>query len=303
MNISEAKNIPFTDYLQSHGIIPCKKQGNNLWYYSPFREETYPSFKVNPVRNEWYDFGLGKGGNILDFVMEQHGTDNVSCALQIITVEAATITPVGSFSFRPQESLPCFEDIRIYPLNNTALLQYLAERKIPAQIAVQSCKEIHFTCGGKRYFAIGFENDLGGYELRNRYFQGCLSPKNITSVKNGNGTCCIFEGFMDYLSYLAMKEKHSTCGQHNMAKERDYVILNSVANLSKALGIIESYHTRYCYLDNDTAGIRAWQTISDRCSLRTSNQSTQYSEYKDLNDYLRGIKMKQTQQKQRGIKL
>jgi hypothetical protein len=60
MNIAEAKNIPLADYLQSFGITPCKRQGNSLWYYSPFRQETEPSFKINLVRNEWYDFGAGK---------------------------------------------------------------------------------------------------------------------------------------------------------------------------------------------------------------------------------------------------
>ena len=104
MNIQEAKSIVLADYLQSLGITPCKKQGANLWYYSPFREETEPSFKVNTARNEWYDFGLGKGGNIIDFVMEQYGAGSVSQALQIIAGKAATITPSDSFSFRPHES-------------------------------------------------------------------------------------------------------------------------------------------------------------------------------------------------------
>jgi hypothetical protein len=110
MNITEAKNIPLADYLQSIGIMPCKRQGNNLWYYSPFRNETEASFKVNLNRNEWYDFGMGKGGNIIDFVMEHHGTDNVSHALQAIAGQASAIKS-GSFSFRPSGSLLCFEDI------------------------------------------------------------------------------------------------------------------------------------------------------------------------------------------------
>jgi len=59
MNIQEAKNISLADYLQSIGIIPRKRQGNNLWYSSPFRDETEPSFKVNLTRNEWKDFGSG----------------------------------------------------------------------------------------------------------------------------------------------------------------------------------------------------------------------------------------------------
>jgi len=161
------------------------------------------------------------------------------------------------------------------------------------------CREIHFTTNGKRYFAIGFENDLGGYELRNKYFQGCLSPKTITNIRYGNDTCCVFEGFLDYLSYLTLKEK----SQPNNMTKRDNVILNSVTNLPKALDIIENYTTTYCFLDNDHAGTKAWFAISDRCGLKVSDQSVHYRQYKDLNDYLCGKKMEQTPQKKRGMKL
>ena len=294
MNIAEAKNISLAGYLQSIGITPCKRQGNNLWYYSPFRNETEPSFKVNPARNEWYDFGMGKGGNIIDFGMEYHGTDSVSYALQSIAGNVPAIMS-GSFSFRPSASLPCFEDINIHSLNNPALLQYLKERNIHLPFAEQECKEIHFTAKGKRYFAIGFENELGGYELRNRYFQGCLSPKAITNVRNGNNKCCIFEGFIDYLSYLTLKAKHHP-EQPDIAKEQDYIILNSVANLPKAIDIISDYETKYCYLDNDPSGIKAQLTISNRCGYRVSDQSVYYREYKDLNDYLCGKKQVQQEQ-------
>ena len=65
MNIEETKNIRLADYLQSLGYQPIKQQGNNLWYNSPLRAEKEPSFKVNLDRNLWYDFGMGKGGNII----------------------------------------------------------------------------------------------------------------------------------------------------------------------------------------------------------------------------------------------
>ena len=285
MNIAEAKNISLADYLQSIGINPCKRQGNNLWYYSPFRNETEPSFKVNLVRNEWKDFGSGsEGGNILKFVMEWHGIDNISQALRFISGEAPKI-PVNTFSFRRQEDLPVFEDIRILPLENPSLIQYLKERKIHIPFAQQFCKEVHYRFNDKPYFNIGFENDWEGYELRNKYFQGCLSPKGITCIKNGKDSCCIFEGFMDYLSYLTLKAKHHP-EQPGIAIERDFVIFNSTSNLSKALDIISGYDTKYCFLDNDDGGKKARLTISERCGYKVNDQSVYYREYKDLNDYL-----------------
>lgn len=68
MNIETAKQINLADYLHSLGYSPVKQQGINLWYKSPLREETEASFKVNTERNQWYDFGLGKGGGIIELL-------------------------------------------------------------------------------------------------------------------------------------------------------------------------------------------------------------------------------------------
>ena len=66
MNIQEAKQIKIADYLQSLGHRPVKQQGANLWYKSPLRNESEASFKVNTTLNSWFDFGMGKGGNIIN---------------------------------------------------------------------------------------------------------------------------------------------------------------------------------------------------------------------------------------------
>lgn len=299
MNIAESKNISLADYLQSMGITPCKRQGNNLWYYSPFRNETEASFKLNLSRNEWYDFGIGKGGDILKFVMEQHGISDASQALHIISGEVPKIQ--NSFSFRSQDNLPAFENIQIVPLENPALLQYLNKRQIHLPFAQQLCKEVHFDFKGKSYFSIGFANDWGGYELRNEYFQGGLSPKTITSIQNGNDTCCIFEGFMDYLSYLTLLHKRNP--EIQTIGKQDYIILNSVANLSKAIDIIGSYREKYCYLDNDKGGVFACQEIQKKCGANILDRSIHYREYKDLNDYLCGKKLLPKKQVRKGFKL
>ena len=51
MDIQTAKQIRLEEYLHSLGYSPVKRQGINLWYKSPFREETEASFKVNTERS------------------------------------------------------------------------------------------------------------------------------------------------------------------------------------------------------------------------------------------------------------
>lgn len=82
MDIQTAKQIRIADYLHSLGFSPVKQQGINLWYKSPLREETEASFKVNTERNQWYDFALGKGGNIIALAQELYCSDYVPYLLQ-----------------------------------------------------------------------------------------------------------------------------------------------------------------------------------------------------------------------------
>ena len=208
MDIQTAKQIRLEEYLHSLGYSPVKRQGINLWYKSPFREETEASFKVNTERNQWYDFALGKGGNIIELASHLYATDSVPYLLKRIEEQAPHVRPV-SFSFRKQSfTEPSFQQLEIVPLSSPALLAYLQERGINPSLAKRECREARFTHNGRRYFAIAFPNISGGYEIRNRYFKGCIAPKEISHIRQSGepkGTCFVFEGFMDYLSFLTLR--------------------------------------------------------------------------------------------------
>lgn len=69
MTIEELKSVSLTEYLSRHGYKCARQQGRRYWYSSPIRHgDATPSFKVNVETNLWYDFGLGKGGNIINLV-------------------------------------------------------------------------------------------------------------------------------------------------------------------------------------------------------------------------------------------
>lgn len=174
-----------------------------------------------------------------------------------------------------------FEEMRVSPLRNTVLLDYLAKRGIPSGIATRECVEVHYRTRGKWYFGIGFKNRKGGLEIRNPYFKGSTSPKDITHLRNGQQgdgktTVLVFEGFMDYLSYLALKQGRPV---------PDCVVLNSVGNLPGALDVLKGYGHVCCFLDNDDAGRRATEEIRRRCG-RVTDKATHYLPHKDLNEFL-----------------
>ena len=147
----------------------------------------------------------------------------------------------------------------------------------------------------KPYFAIGFPNMAGGYEVRNRYFKGCVAPKDITHIRQQGGQrcmCYLFEGFMDYLSFLTIRVENNP--QHPRLDTQDYIILNSVSNLAKAESILETYTQVGCFLDNDTAGRNTCTKLKEKFGERLLDKSMYYREYKDLNDYLCGKPLSQS---------
>ena len=271
MNIEEAKKISIADYLHSLGCSPVKRQGANLWYKSPLREETEASFKVNTDLNKWYDFGLSKGGNIIALAGELYGSDHVPYLLGRIEEQAPHVRPV-SFSFRQQRSEPSFRQLEVRDLTHPALFRYLQGRGINLTLAKRECRELRFTHNGKPYFAIGFPNVAGGYEVRNSFFKGCIAPKNITHIRQQGEQrekCLVFEGFMDYLSFLTLRVKNCP----------------AMPNLL--------YERIHCLLDNDAAGFRATQAIVAEYTWRVRDFSHNYRGYSDLNDYLCGRKQEQ----------
>ena len=47
-----------------------KKSGANLFGLCPFHSEKTPSFSVSPDRQIYHCFGCGKGGGVINFIME-----------------------------------------------------------------------------------------------------------------------------------------------------------------------------------------------------------------------------------------
>ena len=50
--------------------VRLKKTGKDFSGLCPFHQEKTPSFTVSPIKQIFYCFGCGKGGDIFNFVME-----------------------------------------------------------------------------------------------------------------------------------------------------------------------------------------------------------------------------------------
>ena len=271
MNSLDNKKIQIADFFAEKGYLPISKKGANWWYLSPLHSENTASFKVNVNKNVWYDFGLGKGGGLATLVNLLYHPNNFQNYLHHLS---GIRTSFPSTLKTTREGSETFSNVEVKSLVNSALLKYLGNRGITQQVASQYCKEVHYQNHGKSYFAVGFSNRSGGYEIRNAYFKGCIPPKDISVISKSYKDCHVFEGFIDFLSYVVL---HGEC---------DAIVLNSVINVPKSIDYLNRYDTVYCHLDNDKAGHDATEQIRILYKGNVIDASEEYGEAKDLNEFL-----------------
>ncbi|MEC4028662.1 CHC2 zinc finger domain-containing protein [Myroides odoratimimus] len=299
MNCELAKQISLTELLKKLGYTPSRTTRVDWWYLSPFRTEKTASFKVNINKNVFYDHAEGFGGTALDFVMKYNNCD-IKSALKLLKNDSFSFhQPIITSSNIIQE--PTYTIKAIKPLTHPNLIQYINKRNLSLKMAKNYCKEVHYTLNGKSYYAVGFQNEFGDFELRNMYIKMCLGKKRVTYFENKSKNIVLFESWSDYISFLTLYP--------NAEKQYDFLILNSVSILNNtiiktpnnylykctngelykcinnALYKELKYESIICCFDNDKAGESAFQKVA-QTYINVVDGRKLYENYKDLNDYL-----------------
>ena len=276
MNCKQFNTIPLEEVLLSLGHLPTKQSEKEAWFLNQFAKENHASFKINKNLNYWYLHSEGIGGKNVDFMRKYL---NASVSEVLIWAEKQSFSSFHQHNISNQklENLPAnYEIIEIKNIQHPALLEYLRERKVGNQ--TQFLHEIHYRMNDKNYFGIGFKNDSGGYEIRNKYSKICLGKKDISTIKNDSNSVRIFEGFFDFISFKNL--------ENELEKEpSDYLILNSVSMLHNIKNSLGKYEKVELYLDNDEAGNRAVEMIKNE-NKNAEDCRALYSNFKDLNEYL-----------------
>ena len=278
MTFTEAKTIPITEYLSYQGIQPAYIRGNDYWYRSPFREERTPSFKVNSRLNVWFDHGTVEGGTIIDLAAKIHQCTYQEATEKLINGNYQKVLVINKKIEKPDNKI---EIIGTNPITDPRLINYLKQRCIGLELAKKYCHEVDFSIGLKTYTAIGFPNRSCAYELRNRWFKGSSSPKDLSFVDNGEKKICVMEGFMDFLSVLSFDSGEIK----QLSTNSDFLVLNSLGLLKRSLPILQSHCEINLFLDNNIAAKEARETLKEK-GIRLTDASSIYDKHKDVNEYL-----------------
>lgn len=260
MDLERIKQKSCSQYLESKGLERDRKSSKRYSFFkSPFRNEKTASLCINESKNTWFDYGAGFGGDVIRLVEFCENVDFKEAYRIIDNSFFKEIKP------KHHKSNLVINDVR--ELSNHNLLNYLAiERKINISLAEKYLKEVHFTLNNRNQYAIGFQNDKGGFELRNKFLKISTSPKWFSSIK-GKGSFNVFEGFMDFLSLMTY---------YNLEPTENVIVLNSVSMIDKVKidGDVKFWG------DNDKAGDACFNKINAR------DMRFLYKPYKDINEFL-----------------
>ena len=276
MNCKQFNSIKLEEVLQILGHLPTKQNEKEAWFLNPFRTENQASFKLDKRLNLWFLHSEGIGGNNTDFMMK-YLKASVKEVLEWAENQIFSSFHQQNFPNQKLENLhKNYEIIEVKEIQHPALMEYLRTRKVENQ--TEFLKEIHYQMNDKNYFGIGFKNNSGGYEIRNKYSKICLGKKDVSTIKNGSGNVKIFEGFFDFLSFKNI--------ENFLEKEpSDYIILNSVSMIHNIKNSLGNYENIELYFDNDEAGNRAVKMLKNELE-NIEDCRVLYSDLKDLNEYL-----------------
>ena len=175
------------------------------------------------------------------------------------------------------------------PLEHPALLKYLSGRGINLDIARKYVPQIDFKAPQSSGTYFGVVNPAGeGFEVRNALFKGFVGTGKVPVLHKGinQAKLMVFEGFIDFLSYLSMKNLNMPDG--------DALVLNSTAFKTRTLPYVTDprYGEIQLFLDNDDAGNAVTAFICNaECSGTISDMRQHYATHVDLNDWHTGRKL------------
>ena len=286
-DLSRIKRYPIVEYLERKGVKPVRKTAAYALYCSPLRAETHPSFKVDTEKNLWIDYGEGRGGSIIDLCMRMEGctlSEAIRRLGQNASLDAAyglskEKSDIDTSPVTPWQPSGARKLIEVSDTLPPHFQEYLTKvRCINLEKAMPFLKCISYEVRGRHYQAIGFANLSGGYELRDdKTFKGTIAPKDITPIFTDRAEpVCIFEGFMDFLSFLSMKEEITN----------HCLVMNSVSNVARTIRYLNDRHLTHIrtFLDNDEAGRRAVQDFI-KAGFHVEDMNIHYKDFKDLNDF------------------
>lgn len=214
------EQVPLSVLLSKLGHQPAKSTGEEQLYLNVLRNsETRPGLAVNTQLGIWFDRFTKKSGDIIDFGMAYwsgFSSDEVIEKISQLCAgpQEAAVTDRPTGRKRRAVKIPYYHISETRPLgNNPEITAYLQSQGI-WEISLGQLKEVYYYVVDEKhrrkdFFAAGWQNENGGWEVIGRNFAGSLGRKGMTFIPGDTNSLVLFE---EYISYLSWKYANRTAG-------------------------------------------------------------------------------------------
>lgn len=191
--IKEKSDI--VDIVSSY-VTLSKRTGQNLFGLCPFHHEKTPSFSVAPLKQIYHCFGCGKGGDVVNFIMNIEHM-NYPEALRFLADRCGVIIPDAEDDERYKEAKEQRE--RLYALNTEAARYfYLSLNEKEAADAARYMEQRGISRSTAIKFGLGYAPDrwqgLADHLRRKGYTEEELKASGLFKVNRKGGLYDLFRG-------------------------------------------------------------------------------------------------------------
>ncbi|WP_316762041.1 toprim domain-containing protein [Pedobacter aquatilis] len=290
LNVNDIKEkVSLLTLLGNLGFMPQKVSGNEHFFLSMLREEYTASLCVNEKLGVWFDHGGAgvsgiKSGSVIDFGLAYWYPATFHEVLHKI-VQYANVSIENSQDFQGQVSLRKHAPKETnYEINSVSevithngINSYLTSRGVD-KMAAGFLYQVDYTVLDSKnkqrdFSASGWPNENGGWEVRNKYFKGCLGHKGMSYFPGSAHKLSVFEGCYDFLSWKIENQKDPA----------SVLVMNSLSYLSSAIARARQFACSEIYFDNDKAGTAGAKAFTAEVS-GSIDCSFKYEGYKDYNE-------------------
>lgn len=256
------------EYIQTYTNEPGVKSNNSIWFNSPFRSESKPSFQFTPTIGEYgkfHDWGSGSHGSGIDFIRMCENCD-FNTAINILNSRVVTrkVEPIK------KENIVRSSNIVVGSFTKNKLIEYAKRRCVAKDVLYKYCMQVEEGL----YFYIGLKNVSGGYAVRNEGFKGFKGSGSFSFFKENPSSVLVFEGMFDMMSFMSIT-----------STDKSIIVLNSTSFVENILPILKSFPDIHLYLDNDRAGDKATEQIK-LCYGHAIDHRFAYEKHNDVNDFI-----------------
>jgi len=269
--------IDLVGFLSTIGIEPKRIKAHRLYYISPLagHPQHRATFIVNRRLNGWRETTTRQSGQLADLAVRLY-----NCTIgELTAILRSALPPVlQSAAVAIKNAPPAITIERTHPIRSTYLENFLWERRIPLNVAREYCMEAWYSRRNRTYATLALPNDVGGFELFDRYRRNSIQPSGPTHIRHGAKSLAIFRHALDLLTYVSFISVPAS-------RITGLLVLNAPVAFPVLQETLATYREIHLFLPNDAAGI-LFSTQAIRVFPECHDHRSMYAGYPTLNDWI-----------------